>query len=147
MPRGGYIMRLVLIVLVSVIFTSCGQLTSVDKEELNFQAHQIPGCVQNLPKNSPAFNSCFTYSFEDTLKVDLCLSSNCCPDSGRFEYSYLVSGDTIKVSVVDIAEHLCRCTCNYIVHSDISGLEQDEYIFECIYYDSVFYQQTVVRNK
>jgi len=141
-------MRLVLIMLVLVIFTSCGQLTSVkEEEEPNFQAYQIPGCVQDLPKNSPTLSSCFTYSFEDTLKVDLCLSSNCCPDSGRFAYSYLLAEDTIKLTVVDIAEHLCDCICNYIVHSDISGLNQDEYIFECIYYDSVYYQQMVVRKK
>ena len=140
-------MRLGFIILVFVIFTSCGQLTSVKEKEPNFQAHQIPGCIQDLPKNSLAFTSCFTYSFEDTLKVDLCLSSNCCPASGRFAYSYLLSEDTITLTVVDIAAHLCRCICNYRVHSDISGLEQDKYIFECIYYDSVYYRQIVVRKK
>ena len=140
-------MRLVLILLVFVYLTSCGQSTSIEKEDPNFKAHQIPGCVQDLPKNSPIFKSCFSYSFEDTLKVDLCLSSNCCPDSSRFDYSYLLSDDTIKVTVVDVAEHLCRCTCNYIILSEITGLEQDEYIFECIYYDSVYYQQCVIRKK
>ena len=140
-------MRLVFTMLVFVIFTSCGQLTSVKEEEPNFQAHQIPGCIPDLARNSPAFDPCFSYLFEDTLKVDLCLSSNCCPDSNRFAYSYLLSEDTIKLTIVDIAAHLCRCICNYRVHSDISGLEQDKYIFECIYYDSVYYRQIVVRKK
>ena len=140
-------MRLGFIILFFAIFTSCGQLTSVKEEEPNFQTYQIPGCIPDLTRNSPAFDPCFTYSFKDTLKVDLYLSSNCCPDSGRFAYSYLLSEDTIKLSVVDIAAHLCRCICNYRVHSDISGLEQDKYIFECIYYDSVYYRQIVVRKK
>lgn len=139
-------MRIVFILLVFVYLTSCGQSTSVEKESPNFKAHQIPGCTNDLPKNSLFFNSCFTYSFMDTLKVDLCLSSNCCPDSGRFEYSYSLSHDTIKVTVVDIAEHLCRCICNYIVHTETSNLEENEYVFECIYYDSVYYRQVVARK-
>jgi len=139
-------MRLIFILLVFFYLTSCGQSTSVEKENPNFKAYQIPGCTQDLPKNSSLFNSCFTYSFMDTLKVDLCFTSNCCPDSGRFDYSYSLSHDTIKVTVVDIAEHLCRCNCNYIVHTEISGLEENEYVFECTYYDSVYYQQVVSRK-
>ena len=143
---GGEIMRIILIALISIFFTSCGHVTSNEESEPKFQANQIPGCVKGLPKNNPSLNNYFNYSFGETLKVDLCLPSNCCPDSYRFDYSYILSDDTIKVSVFDIEEHLCRCMCDYMVHSEIVGLEQDEYIFECIYYDSVFYCQNVSRN-
>ena len=139
-------MKSILIVLIFVFFISCGQMTSVEKEKPNFQSYQIPGCIQELPINRHTDTTCFNYLFGETLKVDLCLPANCCPDSGRFEYSYLITGDTLKVTVIDIAENLCRCTCDYMVHSDISYLEHDEYIFKCIYYDSVYYQQTIVRN-
>jgi len=143
---GGERMRLIIFVLISVLLTSCGHVTSNEESDQIFQANQIPGCVKELPKSNPSLNNYFSYSFEETLKVDLCLPSNCCPDSNRFEYSYLLSSDTIKVTAFDIEEHLCRCTCDYMVHSEIIGLVQNEYIFECTYYDSVFYREIVVRN-
>jgi hypothetical protein len=139
-------MRIIVVVLVFLLLTSCAELTSSDKEKVDSRAYQIPGCIPGLLRDRNENNTGFSYVFDDTLSVDLSLNANCCPDSNRFDYSFIIVSDTIKFSVVDTAENLCRCICDYIVHADMIHLEQDTYIFKCIYYDSVYYQQEVVRK-
>jgi hypothetical protein len=144
---AGDKMRLVIVVIVLLLLTSCDQPTTDEKEKINFQAYQIPGCITGQIRDATGDSTCFNYVFKDTLKVDLCLTANCCPDSNRFDYSNLILSDTIKFFVADTAENLCRCNCAYIVHADISNLKLDAYIFECIYYDSLYYKQEVVRTR
>jgi hypothetical protein len=115
-------------------------------QEINFVSYQVPGCnpTSSLIKDS-FIDSCFQYSFTDTLKVEFCVPGNCCPDSNRFVTNYSISSDTIFVTVTDTAAHLCHCICNYIIHLEISGLSNNEYLFYCNLQE-LEYNEIVIRS-
>ncbi|MFC2083593.1 hypothetical protein ACFLS9_00905 [Bacteroidota bacterium] len=129
------------------IFISCSEdSTSVNKEDdVSYSFYQVSGCASSPLLKTTHDSTCFFYSFIDTLKVDLCLTSNCCPEINRFDSFFLLDEDTIKFTVLDTATHLCHCICNYVIHAEIGGLSKKEYIFQCTYYDSVYYSETVSR--
>jgi hypothetical protein len=110
--------------------------TKTTEENLKFVSYQIPGCNSHfsfervLPEDS-----CFSYSFKDTLKIDFCVWGNCCPDSNRYITNYNISSDTLYVTVLDTAANLCDCICTYTIHIEISGLANDRYLFYCNYED------------
>ncbi|MFC2083574.1 hypothetical protein ACFLS9_00810 [Bacteroidota bacterium] len=136
-----------LILFTFMVCISCSEeSTSVDeKEEPTNSFYQVPGCASSPLMKTIQDSTCFFYSFFDTLKVDLCLPSNCCPENNRFDSSFLLDGSTIKFTVLDTAAHLCDCICDYVIHTEIDGLTKNEYTFKCIYYDSVYYSETVSR--
>ena len=107
-------------------------ITEITEGEIIFSSNQVSGCNNNLglAKTSPN-DSCFTYNFDETLKIDFCVFGNCCPDSKRFDANYTLSADTIFVEVIDTAANLCYCICNYTVHVELSGLQRDNYLFYC----------------
>ena len=115
-------------------------------EKSFFNAKQIPGCNSSLSKSLKRQSSGFSYIFDENLNVKLELTANCCPDSNRFDYVYQLSNDTIYFTVIDTAAHLCKCICNYTVNAEIGGLTNDEYTFICVYYDSIYYNELVLRN-
>lgn len=118
-----------------LLFTCSDEaVTEITEGEIIFSAKQVGGCnsARGLAKTSP-FDSCFTYSFDETLKIDFCVFGNCCPDSQRFTTNYTLSADTIFVEVADTAAHLCRCICNYTIRVELSGLQKDSYLFYCNY--------------
>ena len=108
---------------------------------------QIPGCLQSpLLKVRTTDYKCFDYNFHENLALEFCLPANCCPDSNRFDHSYTISNDTIYFTVLDTAQDLCDCICNYKIQTEISGLLRDAYIFQCLYdgktvYDTLVYRQ------
>ena len=108
----------------------------------SFTSYQVPGCNRHTLSKSTNPDSCFVYSFEDTLKIDFCVTGNCCPDSNRFTTNYKIKSDTIFVKVKDIEEHICRCMCNYTIHLEFNNLEKDKYIFYCDY-DNLKYREYV----
>lgn len=114
--------------------------------EISFVSYQVPGCnpTSSLKKDS-LIDSCFQYSFTDTLEVEFCVPGNCCPDSDRFVTNYSIHSDTIFVTVTDTAAHLCHCICDYIIHLEISGLPNDEYLFYCDCQD-LQYNEIVIRS-
>ena len=111
-----------------------------------YHAEQIPGCNKSLLKSADGQESGFSYVFNENLNVELNLTANCCPDSDRFDYSFNISNDTIYFTVIDTAGKLCHCICNYTVKAEIEDLPRDEYTFICFYYDSVYYDEKVIRN-
>lgn len=135
-----FIFTFFLIVLYSL---SCSNTTEPENKDKNFIAYQIPKCNRNtaLGKVS-AIDSCFNYSFNDTLSINFCVTGNCCPDKDRFTTTYKIKSDTIFVYVKDIAENDCRCMCNYTIHLEFYNLEQDKYIF-CSNYGNINYKESV----
>ena len=127
-----------------VLMLSCRN--SSDPEKNFFNARQIPGCNSSLPKSADEQNGNFSYVFDENLKIELDLNANCCPDSNRFDYSCQISNDTIYFTVIDTAAHLCKCICNYTLSAEIGGLDNDEYTFICSYYDSIYYNEKVLKN-
>jgi hypothetical protein len=140
-------MRFLFLLFLVFVLISCEKSTqSIENEPTSF--YQIPGCDRTdlLFKTGTTDDRCFFYTFDNILKVDLCLPANCCPDSDRFDYDHDVKNGIITFTVVDTADNLCRCTCNYLVHANISGLTEDKYTFNCYYYDSLYYTEQVVRR-
>ena len=108
---------------------------------------QVSGCLQSsLLKTGTPDISCFDYSFHENLTLDFCLPANCCPDSNRFDYSYKIRNDTIYFAVLDTALDLCDCICTYKIKTEISGLSEDAYIFNCFYNGSTVYDTLVYRR-
>jgi hypothetical protein len=131
--------------LITLYSFSCSNTTEPENKDKNFISYQIPGCNHNsaLGKVS-AIDSCFSYSFNDTLKVNFCVTGNCCPDSDRFTTEYKIKSDTIFVYVTDKAENNCDCMCNYTIHLELYNLEQNRYIFQCNY-DNFNYNEIVTK--
>ena len=142
--------RLILIILL-FLFISCQK--SIDpfengSESYDLNAYQIPGCAgpASFFRNDSTENGCFSYSFEDTLKMELCVSANCCPDSHRFTYHSKIKSNIISFTVVDTAANLCRCICDYRIHADYIGLTGNTYQFNCIYNDTLIYSEVLSNN-
>ncbi len=133
--------------LVLVLLFSCSEKNATETEsEITFSSHQISGCNNSGLLKTTTTDSCFAYSFDDTLKVDFCLPGNCCPDSQRFVSDYKINSDTIFISVTDTAAQGCYCICNYTIHVELSGLTKDNYLFVCEYptrYDTLSYSESV----
>jgi len=137
---------LLFVSLIYLISCSDNNPTQTVEEEIKFISYQIPGCnSSNSFKKKSLQDSCFDYSFNDTLKVDFCVLGNCCPDSNRFATDYRINLDTIFVTVLDTAQNLCRCICNYVIHIELSGLSNDNYLFFCKY-DTFEYSEIVNRS-
>jgi hypothetical protein len=128
-------------------FFSCSSQTS-DPEVLaqeKFQIYQVPGCVDSARNTIIDNELCFSYSFTDILTVDFCLPANCCPDTNRFEFSYIIAEDHISVAVADTTERLCRCICPYILRAEIHDLPLDRYVFVCTYDGEIWYSEEIQR--
>jgi len=128
---------LLLLFLAALIYTfSCSENNSTGTHENRVKviSKQIPGCLGGLHLSKSAnSDSCFSYSFDDTLKIEFCVFGNCCPDSQRFASEIHIKSDTIFATVVDTAGDLCYCICNYKIHLEISGLSGNQYLFYCDY--------------
>jgi len=111
---------------------------------------QIAGCNKLSLNKSGSANSCFSYSFKDNLILDFCVSGNCCPDKDRYILTSGIVGDSIFITIKDTAQNLCRCNCNYIIHSEFFSLPRSNYIVKCIRKelpeDQVIYLEQVNRN-
>lgn len=137
---------LVLLLLFLAIFMfSCSEdiPTKSEEEQVEFSSYQISGCNQLALAKVAYDDSCFAYSFTDTLKIDFCVFGNCCPDHQRFDSNYEIKSDTIFVSVVDTAKNLCDCICNYTVHLELSDLSKNQYLFYCNYQNRIEYKEYV----
>ncbi len=150
---GGkeHMIRHIFFIVLLYFFLSCEK--SIDPfenqtESFYLTAYQIPGCAgpQNFFRNAISDNDCFSYSFDDTLKIELYVSANCCPDSHRFAYDSKIDNNIIFFTVTDTAGNLCRCICDYRIHADFVGLMGHEYLFNTIYGDSLLFSETVSRN-
>lgn len=132
---------------INVSSCSDDEPTKSDGKDIKFISYQAGGCNNevSLAKKGSFNDSCFTYSFRDTLKIDFCVWGNCCPDSNRFDTNYKISSDTLYVTVKDTAANLCRCECNYIVHVEMTGLPNDKYLFYCNYY-LLEYKEFVIKG-
>ena len=141
---------LFLFFLIFIFSCSNGTQTKMQEKQIEFHANQVPGCLHESYLAKVSNNdSCFDYIFRDTLKIDFCVSGNCCPDSQRFLTKFNIKADTLFVSVLDTAQNLCYCICNYKIHLEISGLSENQYLFYCNYqgrYDSLKYRELVKRQ-
>lgn len=120
-----------IITLLFIIFVSCEESSVIFDSKIKI--YQIPGCQPAISKFSNSLiDSCFNYTFFDKLKIDFCVSGNCCPDENRFLINYKIYKDTITITLTDTAANLCRCICNYIIHGEFESLPYDGYIIKCI---------------
>jgi hypothetical protein len=130
-------------ILTSFIFITCSEGTSpINNSDILFR--QVPGCG-NIILPKPAGDSSFSYSFDNSLKINLNLPANCCPDTNRFDYIYTIDEEEINFIAVDTAAHLCKCICNYTIEIVINDLDRDNYQFICTYYDSLYYNERIFR--
>lgn len=139
-----------------MIYSLCcsenNQIANSEKD-IVFSAYQIPGCQDQYTLTKKSEDSTFSYSFNDTLKVEFRVSGNCCPDSNRFIATNSIKNDTIYVTVNDTSINGCYCNCYYTMHMEITGLVKDKYFFYCDYpgmypyMDSVKYRETLFRGK
>jgi hypothetical protein len=118
-----------------IIIISCNdKSTDTVEKEVKATLYQLPGCPSHsgsLNKVSTWGDSCFTYTFKDTLKIDFCLYGNCSPDHDRFDLSYHISSDTIYVAAKDTAKNIANCMCTYTIHAEFENLNLDHYVFNC----------------
>jgi len=124
---------------------ACSSIVT-DTENDNNVFYQIPGCQNNVLAKTTNNDSCFNYTFHQSLIVDFCVSANCCPDSDRFDLSHNNSNDTIFVAVTDTAAQLCDCICNYNIHFEKYNLLLNSYLFYCSYNDEILYAVRVIRK-
>lgn len=126
--------RVILFITLLLIILKCeGTLTESGKTG---NLYQITGCKNYLQKTT-VVDSCFNYSFNETLKIDFCVSGNCCPDSNRFLFTTKIYSDSIIITYADTAANLCRCICNYYIHAEFENLFNESYIVKCIRIDSL----------
>jgi hypothetical protein len=139
-------------VLITFFFSLSG-CNTVDsgnpKDQLNYQ---VSKCLNHFSKTSSiSADSCFTYSFSNSLIAEYCVSGNCCPDSNRFAFIQETGDDTLNIFVTDIEENQCHCICSYMLHSEFTGLQHNTYLLN-IYLTSkqgektLLYSETVMRN-
>jgi len=129
--------------MITLLF-SCVDTT--DQKELYADFMQIPGCLDNTLSKNSLNDDCFDYEFDQVLQAEFCLSANCYPDSARFRFNSSVIGDTITITVVDTASNLANCVCTYKIEAEFVNLENDNYVFQCFYQDSVYYSEPVIRE-
>ncbi len=141
-------MRFILFTLLLAILWSCKQdnipLTAKAGQP-HFSAVQAAGCYHGPLADKTSSETCFDYSFKDTLKVIFCLPANCCPDSNRFDFTLGLSNDTINLAIQDTAADLCDCICTYRIFANVSGLNKEHYLFNCFYRDSLYYSEKLRR--
>ena len=119
-------------VVIAFLFVSCKEKSADPGDQgpvtSSFQSSKCGGggLLKTMAKDS-----LFTYTFTDRLVIDFSLSGNCCPDSNRYSVSSVAGTDTIVIAVVDTAEHLCRCMCQYIIRSEFLNLPNDHYVVKC----------------
>ena len=70
--------KIILYVFSAILIFACSN-SDVTKplSETEFSAYQIPGCgSNNILGKSSYLDTCFTYFYEDTLKIDFCVPGN-----------------------------------------------------------------------
>jgi len=145
------LMFFALLLLIYIVSCSEDSPTENPEKQVEFSSYQISGCNNGGLSKVNANDSCFIYSFNDTLKVDFCIWGNCCPNSQRFVTDYKINSDTIFITVQDTAMNECDCNCNYTIHVEFSELLEDKYLFYFNYPgmyqdDSLKYKELVVKN-
>lgn len=118
--------------LVVMVLCGCEHVVNSTRTQPHGTLQQLSGCRSGEWRAATSDDSCFAYQFAETLRVDFCLSGNCCPDQNRFKLAYEISADTIYVAVADTAAQLCRCVCTYVLRAEFAGLPRDHYVFCCV---------------
>ena len=143
-------MKRILYVLIPgmMLFTVCEKQTTGRRIDADICGDlvQMGGCQAGNPSKSSTTDSCFTYTFNEQLIIDFCVTGNCCPDTNRFEMNYTAEDGIIAISVADTAENLCRCICPYIIHAEFSDLPENEYTVKIAMtgpVDQLIYNETV----
>lgn len=130
-------------VLILGLWLACDRSTGPEQHHL---LYQISGCGGELAKSFVA-DSCFTYQFDTDLVIDFCVTANCCPDSSRFALSHEIIHDNITITVQDTAARLCRCICNYVIHTEFYELPLEHYIVRVnVDTSHVAYEESVRRD-
>jgi hypothetical protein len=131
---------------------SCShQSTNPGNQQAQGVIYQIRGCQSAFSKAAAASDSCFSYQFEKTLRLEFCLTGNCCPDSNRFRLSGKIRNDTIFVVAADTAAQRCRCVCTYKIRAEFNEVPLNHYVFYCTREDYssrlVHYREHVYRQQ
>jgi len=145
-----HIYKLILLIafLSTVVFFSCKD--EITFSEVSANIFQDGKCRGSALSKSSAADSCFSYTFSNTLIIDFCVIGNCCPDSNRFTSSYSVTDSEIVIRIKDVAPNLCKCICKYMMHAEIAELRNDHYTIKCIQdftdHDEQLYLKTITRK-
>ncbi len=136
---------ILLVFLLFVYSCTTDNSTAPNEAGITIKAYQVGGCNGTPLAQAAYHDSCFAYTFGDTLQIDFCVFGNCCPDSARFVTNYKIKSDTIYVTVTDTAAKLCYCVCDYTIHLELSGLSGDSYVFYCDYDSVLAYREKIER--
>jgi hypothetical protein len=139
-----------------ILAVSCNdKSTNTTEKEVIATLYQLPGCPSHsssLNKVSTWDDSCFTYTFADTLKINFCLEGNCSPNHDRFKLTYNISNDTIYVAAADTAEEIANCFCPFTLYAEFENLPLEHYVFNVSYSKKgfsqifTFYNENIYKN-
>jgi hypothetical protein len=119
----------ILFFFLSLAFIACKDKSTNTNDTPNPTfSYETSKCSGHGLSKGTALDSIFTYSFDQELIMDFSVLSNCCPDSGRFVLNHTINMDTILIAVSDTAQHLCRCICSYMIHTQLTNLPLDQYV-------------------
>lgn len=142
---NGGIMNKPISLWVTIVFLMMN-CDATDQGEILLEFSQVPGCSSSSVGKTTLVDLCFDYEFSENLRTELCLPANCYPDSSRFSASYLINNNTITFTVVDTAQNMAKCFCDYKIVDSFTNLELNTYLFQCVYQDSIFYSENVERE-
>ncbi len=130
---------------ICVVFAifACGDHGTTPKSDSHI--FQIGRCQGTVGSAALSADSCFVWSFGQTLLIDFCVAANCCPDTNRFALSSQIRNDTILISVTDTAASLCSCDCGYIIRAEFDSAP--EYVYQVMVYygGSLLYSREINR--
>ncbi|MFB0515086.1 MAG: hypothetical protein ACETWG_00595 [Candidatus Neomarinimicrobiota bacterium] len=140
-----HILTASLLTAILLTLPACEESTEPEPWSGEVLLHEVDGCQAQWLGKSALIDS-FSYQFETDLVLDFFVESNCCPDTNRFDLFSNITEDTIAITVVDTAQHLCDCICPYLIHAEVTDLPRDEYIVKVVYYGEVIYLEAVQRD-
>ncbi len=145
--------KLSLFFILCVISSCTDKSTNLNQINLPSFSFKTSKCISGtIAKESRVQSDSFSYSFSQYLTLNFSVPGNCCPDSNRFMVSNEIRSDTIFITVTDTAQNLCRCSCVYMIHTQLTDLQKDSYTVRCRLgkednYIDPLYLVNVVRGK
>jgi hypothetical protein len=136
------------IVAVLLAIVSCNESSTNPSatDKLRAYATAVDGCQRALRKGA-WYDSLQSYAFDgDSLRVNVLVHANCCPETNRFITSLSLKGDSVHLRVQDTARALCFCTCPYEIKTVVTGDGIDSVYFTCEYQNSIIVSKLCTRD-
>jgi hypothetical protein len=133
---------------VSTLLISCKDSTTNSPKTNNHNVYSIAvdGCQNALNKRASS-DSIQSFEFnDDSLKIIIHVTANCCPEIDRFITTTTIDEDSVHLQVQDVAKGLCNCNCPYEIQTVVKREGIDSIYFTCEYYDSLIVTELFTRE-